>query len=62
MDRQEVNKLLPEILCGNLSLPCCRRRKNKSCKCRECAYAISTVGKELLDKKFLLAYSRGGNK
>ena len=56
MDRAEVNKKLPAILCGNLKVPCGRRTKNKSCRCDACAYAIDTAGRELLTKKFLLAY------
>ncbi len=55
----QMDKKLPAILCGNLKVPCCRRRANRSCKCAACSYAIKTHDFPLNMKAVLVAYSKG---
>jgi len=54
----QIGKGLPAILCGNLEVPCRQRRKNKSCRCDACGYAVQTAGNPIWMKKFLLEYSK----
>jgi len=55
----QIDQKLPAILCGNLKIPCGQRRKNRSCKCSACGYAIQTHNFPLNMKEVLVAYSRG---
>ena len=54
----QIDKKLPAILCGNLEVLCRQRRKNKSCRCDACGYAIHTASNPIWMKKFLLEYSK----
>ena len=54
--RLEVFRRIPAGICGNLTVSCGQRHKNKSCRCTGCGYHIKTLYVPVEEQAVLLKY------
>ena len=58
MRQIELESKLPEFICGNLRVSCGKRRGNKACRTKLCAYNMATRNLPIQELEILAVYVR----